>query len=111
MIGYTQPEKSHLSTSKEKTSRRTNNSCSYQQLERRNLLTTFVVNTADDIVADDGLVSLREAITAANSAKGSAKIVWLKRIISRMLVSVFMSSSELVMDEPRVGPVPTGRFG
>ena len=32
----------------------------------------------------DGFISLREAITAANSANGSANSVWLKRIISRM---------------------------
>jgi len=39
----------------------------YQSLEKRNLLTTFTVTTLQDVVADDGLVSLREAITAANT--------------------------------------------
>ena len=40
----------------------------YSELEKRQLLTTFVVNTTLDTNAPaDGLVSLREAITAANS--------------------------------------------
>ncbi|QEG23587.1 CSLREA domain-containing protein [Mariniblastus fucicola] len=64
MTGLTRFDKSCLSTSKRKTS---NSTSTYQQLEKRNLLATFVVNTSDDIVADDGLVSLREAITAANT--------------------------------------------
>ena len=40
---------------------------SYELLERRNLLATITVTTADDSLADDGLVSLREAIIAANT--------------------------------------------
>jgi len=41
----------------------------FNQLERRNLLATFVVNTAVDDAsgATDGLVSLREAIIASNT--------------------------------------------
>ena len=40
----------------------------YQRLEKRNLLATFTVNTASDVVdLNDELVSLREAITAANT--------------------------------------------
>lgn len=40
----------------------------YDSLEPRNLLATFVVSTTADVVdADDGLLSLREAVTAANS--------------------------------------------
>ncbi len=37
-----------------------------ESLEVRMLLTNFVVTTLDDVVADDGLVSLREAIEASN---------------------------------------------
>ena len=40
---------------------------SYQTLEKRNLLATLTVTTALDVVANDGLVSLREAITATNT--------------------------------------------
>lgn len=45
------------------------NPLTFSRLEQRNLLTTFVVNTlADDASATpDGLISLREAINAANS--------------------------------------------
>ena len=41
----------------------------FNQLERRDLLATFVVNTAVDDAsgASDGLVSLREAIIASNT--------------------------------------------
>ena len=40
----------------------------YDSLEKRNLLATFVVNTTADVVdAEDGLISLREAVSAANS--------------------------------------------
>ena len=40
----------------------------YDSLERRSLLATFLVTTTADVVdADDGLLSLREAVTAANS--------------------------------------------
>jgi len=39
----------------------------YQSLEQRLPLTTFVVTTVDDVIdANDGFVSLREAVTAAN---------------------------------------------
>ena len=46
----------------------------YDQLETRSLLATFTVNTAIDSVANDGLLSLREAIMAAdtNTAVGDA---------------------------------------
>lgn len=67
MIGRTKSAKSRLSTSNKRPSNRNANDSKYLQLERRDLLTTFVVDTTDDIVADDGLVSLREAITAANT--------------------------------------------
>ena len=46
-----------------------------ESLEDRTLLSAIMVTTADDVVADDGLVSLREAIEAANtdtSVDGSA---------------------------------------
>ncbi len=43
------------------------NSKPYESLEPRNLLATFVVTHADDVVADDGLLSLREAVIAANT--------------------------------------------
>ncbi len=40
----------------------------YQSLEPRNLLAAFTVNTTSDVVdLNDGLVSLREAVTAANT--------------------------------------------
>ncbi len=39
----------------------------YQSLEKRNLLTAFTVTTIEDSLAADGLVSLREAIRAANT--------------------------------------------
>ena len=38
-----------------------------ETLEDRRVLASYVVDTLDDVVAADGLVSLREAITAANS--------------------------------------------
>jgi CSLREA domain-containing protein len=66
MIGRRKSGKSCLSTSKKRTSHKQKHPV-YEQLERRNLLTTFVVTTTDDIVAEDGLVSLREAVTAANT--------------------------------------------
>ena len=99
MIGYTQPEKSRLSTSKEKTSRRTNHSCSYQQLERRNLLTTFVVNTADDIIADDGLVSLREAITAANTNASFSDVEAGAAEGDRIVFSQEVRTSTLILND------------
>lgn len=61
---------------KRRTSRRTSKrrqsldqkSTLYQSLEPRQLLTTFVVTTADDIVdSSDGQLSLREAVLAANA--------------------------------------------
>jgi predicted outer membrane repeat protein len=39
----------------------------YQLLEPRNLLATITVDTLSNVVADDGVISLREAITATNS--------------------------------------------
>ena len=39
----------------------------FEQLERRILLTTITVTSAADIVANDGVVTLREAILAANT--------------------------------------------
>src|SRR4051812_24423266 len=43
-----------------------------EELEAHVLLSTFVVNTpVDDTVPGNGLLSLREAITAANAAPGS----------------------------------------
>ena len=48
--------------------RSTHNFGDYQSLEPRNLLATFTVNTTSDVVdLNDGLVSLREAVTAANT--------------------------------------------
>jgi CSLREA domain-containing protein len=41
-----------------------------EQLEDRRMLAVFTVNTLDDLVANDGVTSLREAITQANSAAG-----------------------------------------
>ncbi len=38
-----------------------------ESLEQRRVLAAYVVNTADDVVAEDGMVSLREAIQAANT--------------------------------------------
>ncbi len=38
-----------------------------ESLEQRVVLTSYIVDTLDDVVADDGFVSLREAITAANN--------------------------------------------
>ena len=38
-----------------------------ERLEPRTLLTFIVVTTPDDVVGDDGFVSLREALTAANT--------------------------------------------
>jgi len=39
----------------------------YESLEKRNLLAVITVTTADDSIAADGLVSLREAVEAANT--------------------------------------------
>ena len=49
--------------------KRRNNEQAYESLEPKMLLTTFVVNTTADSPAglDDGLISLREAVTAANT--------------------------------------------
>ena len=38
-----------------------------ERLEERRLLTAYLVNTTEDVVANDGLLSLREAFTAANA--------------------------------------------
>ncbi|TWU58392.1 CHRD domain-containing protein [Rubripirellula reticaptiva] len=38
-----------------------------EPLEHRRVLAAYLVNTADDIVAEDGMVSLREAVQAANT--------------------------------------------
>ncbi len=38
-----------------------------EALEHRRVLAAYLVTTADDVVAEDGLVSLREAINASNS--------------------------------------------
>ncbi len=59
-------------TSRRHTSKRrqplSNSFVQYNNLEPRNLLATFVVNTTADIIdAEDGLLSLREAVTAANT--------------------------------------------
>ncbi len=40
---------------------------SCEVLERRDMLTAFIVNTTKDVVANDGLLSLREAIQASNN--------------------------------------------
>lgn len=50
-----------------RTARRTTPITSAEVLESRRLLTNFLVTTADDTVAADGFVSLREAIQAANT--------------------------------------------
>ena len=98
MIGHTHPEKSRFSTSKERTSRRTN-SCSYQQLEKRNLLTTFVVTTTDDVVADDGLVSLREAITAANTNEAFSDVGAGSEDGDRIVFSSAVRSDGVFLDD------------
>ena len=48
-------------------SRKTGNRTDYNLLEQRLALTTFVVTTLADGIADDGQVTLREAIVAANT--------------------------------------------
>ena len=38
-----------------------------EPLEDRRMLTTFLVDSLDDVVAEDGVITLREAIEAANT--------------------------------------------
>ncbi len=45
-----------------------------EALEARQLLAVFAVDTFDDVIADDGLVSLREAIQEANTTAGNDTI-------------------------------------
>ena len=54
---------------KKKTKRRSTRSSrhSYSSLEPRRMLATFIVNTISDTIQDDGLLSLREAVIAANT--------------------------------------------
>lgn len=47
--------------------KKSNMSLNYEPLEAKNLLATFMVTTAADTIAADGLVSLREAIVAADT--------------------------------------------
>ena len=46
--------------------RRSHRTRSFEILERRRLLTTYVVDTTADVIRDDGLISLREAVLAAS---------------------------------------------
>ena len=54
---------------KKKRKRRSSKSSqhSYSSLEPRRVLATFIVNTVVDSIQDDGLLSLREAVIAANT--------------------------------------------
>ena len=49
---------------------------SFDQLEARRLLTTLVVNSTADTVADDGFLTLREAITSSNGTAGADTITF-----------------------------------
>lgn len=63
------------SSKKQNVRSKTKRADSYQTLEARNLLATFIVSTvADTLDANDGLLSLREAIIAANDNDGPDQI-------------------------------------
>ena len=62
---------------------RQNKQLSFDQLEARHLLATFVVNsTADTVNSADGVVTLREAITSANDTAGADTITFDSSVFS-----------------------------
>ena len=62
---------------------RQNKQLSFDQLEARHLLATFVVNsTADTVDSADGVVTLREAITSANDTAGADAITFDSSVFS-----------------------------
>ena len=76
-----------------------------ESLEDRTLLSAIWVTTADDVVADDGLVSLREAIEAANtdtsvdgSAAGDGKDV-IQFDASLLHSTITLSGEQLVLSD------------
>lgn len=72
--------------------RRNNQAClPYNTLENRQMLTTFVVNTVDDVVSDtDGLTSLREAIVLAEADDAPDVITFDAAIVDQ---PVFLEST------------------
>ncbi|MEL7472248.1 MAG: choice-of-anchor Q domain-containing protein [Planctomycetota bacterium] len=69
----------------------------FQALESRVLLSTFVVDTLDDVVANDGLTSLREAVDRANVTAGDDVIAFESRLFADGPRVVTLSDGPLVL--------------
>ena len=78
----------------------------FEQLEARHLLATFVVNsTADTVDSADGVVTLREAITSSNDTAGADAITFDSSVFSSAQTIDLTSELPTITDDVTItGP-------